>query len=87
MQKSSRQKRRERRQARLKRRIRTNSGAISMSEVEASSMAEPESTKKKKKNFESTELVRTMTIDCGFQTCEVEPQFAWFTEFFIYADF
>ena len=58
-----------------------------MSEVEASSMAEPESTKKKKKNFESTELVRTMTIDCGFQTCEVEPQFARFTEFFIYTDF
>ena len=50
MQKSSRQKRRERRQARLKRRIRTNSGAISMSEVEASSMAEPESTKNKTLN-------------------------------------
>ena len=46
MQKSSRQKCRERRRARLKRRIRTNSGAISMSEVEASSMAEPISTKK-----------------------------------------
>ena len=49
MQKSSRQKRRERRQVRLKRRIKTNSGVISMSEVEASSMAEPVSTKKKKK--------------------------------------
>ena len=35
---------------RLKRRIRTNSGAILMSEVEASSMAEPISTKKEKKN-------------------------------------
>ena len=48
---SSRQKRRERRRARMKRRIRTNSGAISMSEVEASSMAEPVTTIKKKKNF------------------------------------
>ena len=50
MQKSSRQKRNERRRARLKRRIRTNSGAISMSEVEASLMAEPESTKNKTLN-------------------------------------
>ena len=49
MPKSSRQKRRERRQARLKRRIRTNGGAILMSEVEASSMAELVSTQKKKK--------------------------------------
>ena len=56
MQKSSRQKHRERRQARLKRRIRTNSGAISMSEVEASSMAEPESTKKKKKTLNQLNL-------------------------------
>ena len=51
MQKSSRQKRNERRRARLKRRIRTNSGAISMFEFEASSMAEPESTHKKKKKL------------------------------------
>ena len=50
MPKSSRQKRRERRQARLKRRIRTNGGAILMSEVEASSMAELVSTKKKNLN-------------------------------------
>ena len=50
MPKSSRQNRRERRQARLKRRIRTNGGAILMSEVEASSMAELVSTKKKNLN-------------------------------------
>ena len=56
MQKSSRQKRNERRRARLKRRIRKNSGAISMSEVEASSMAEHESTKKKKKTLNQLNL-------------------------------
>ena len=60
---SSRQKRRERRRARMKRRIRTNSGAISMSEVEASSMAEPVSTKKKKKNW-------------TFENCDNHPQFS-----------
>ena len=62
---SSRQKHRERRRVRLKRRVRANSGAISMSEVEASSMAEPVSTQKKKKNTsESTEPARTMSTPC-----------------------
>ena len=41
---------------RLKRRTRTNSGAISMSEVEASSMAEPISTKKEKKKKKLNQL-------------------------------
>ena len=55
----------ERRRVRLKRRVRANSGAISMSEVEASSMAEPVSTPKKKKNTsESTEPARTMSTLC-----------------------
>ena len=57
----------ERGQARLRRRIRTNSGAISMSGVEALTMAEPISTTKKK-NSKSTELVRTVTTDHDFQT-------------------
>ena len=61
---SSRQKRRERRRARLKRTVRTNSGAISMSEVKASSMAEPVSTKKEKKNSESTEPARPVSEPC-----------------------
>ena len=92
MQKSSRQICRERRRARLKRRIRTNSGAISMSEVEASSMAEPVSTKKIKikkikKISKSTEPARTVTTVRSFQTCEVELRFARFTKFFIYASF
>ena len=77
------QKRRERRWARLKRRIRTNSGPISMFEVEVSSMAEPVSTKKKKK----TEPLRTVITIHSFQTPEVELRFSWFTEFFIYAGF
>ena len=81
----------------FKQNLRTNSGAISMFEVEASSMAKPISTKKKKKkkkiqtttttttlNHEST---RIMTTVHDFQTCEVEPRFAWFIEFFIYAGF
>ena len=71
----------------MKRRIRTNSGAISMFEFQASSMAEPESTQKKKKNSESIGPMRTVTTVHGFQTCEVEPQFARFTEFFIYTGF
>ena len=72
----------------MKRRIRTNSGAISMSEVKASSMVEPVSTKKKKKrNSESIEPAKTVTIVHGFQTREVELQFARFTEFFIYSGF
>ena len=62
---SSRQKHRERRRVRLKRIVRANSGAISMSEVEASSMAEPVSTPKKKKNTsESTEPAKTMYTPC-----------------------
>ena len=61
---SSRQKHRERRRVRLKRRVRANSGAISMFEVEASSMAEPVSTQKKKNTSESTEPVRTMSTPC-----------------------
>ena len=81
----------------FKQNLRTNSGAISMSEIEASSMAKPISTqkkKKKKKNQTTTttttlnhESTRIMTTVHGFQTCEVEPRFAWFTEFFIYAGF
>ena len=51
---------------RLIRRIRTNSGAISMSEVEASSMAKPISTKKEKKKIKSTKPARTVTIVHGF---------------------
>ena len=70
---------------RLKRRIRTNSSAISMFEVEASSMAEPVSTKKK--HFELNEPARTVTTIHNSQTREVEPRFARFTEFFIYASF
>ena len=59
-----------------------------MSEVEALSMPELVSTKKKKKNnSESTKPVRTVTTFQGFQTREDEPQFAWFIEFFIYASF
>ena len=67
-----------------------------MSEIEASSMAKPISTKKKKKKKNQTttttttlnhESTRIMTTVHGFQTCEVEPRFAWFTEFFIYAGF
>ena len=58
----------ERGRARLRRRIRTNSGAISMSRVEALTMVEPISTKKKKKTFKSTKPVKTMTTDHGFQT-------------------
>ena len=50
----------------MKRRIRTTSGAISMSEVEASSMAEPVTTIKKKKISESTEPARTVTTVHGF---------------------
>ena len=69
----------------MKRRIRTNSGAILMSEVEASSMAELESTKKK--NSESTELARIVTTVRDFQICEVKLRFAWLTEFFIYIGF
>ena len=57
-----------------------------MSEVEASSMAEPVSTKKKK-HFELNEPARTVTTIHNSQTREVEPQFARFTEFFIYASF
>ena len=74
MKKSSQQKRREIKRARLKRRIRTNSGAISMSKVETSSLAEPVSTKKKKS--ESTEPTRIVTTVRSFQTREVEPRFA-----------
>ena len=74
MKKSSQQKRREIKRARLKRRIRTNSSAISMSKVETSSLAEPVSTKKK--ISESTEPARTVTTVRSFQTREVEPQFA-----------
>ena len=59
----------------MKRRIRTNSGAISMSKVETSSLAEPVSTKKKKKS-ESTEPARTVTTVRSFQTREVDPRFA-----------
>ena len=65
-----------------------------MFEVEASSMAKPISTKKKKKKIQTTttttlnhESTRIMTTVHGFQTCEVEPRFAWFIEFFIYAGF
>ena len=59
-----------------------------MFEFETSSMAEPESTqKKKKKNSETTEPMRTVTTVHGFKTCEVESQFARFTEFFIYTGF
>ena len=74
--------------ARLKRGIRTNSVAISMSKVEASTMAESVSTKKKKKkkNSKSTEPGRTTTIH-GFQIREVELRFAQFIEFFIYTGF
>ena len=79
----------------FKQNLRTNSGAISMSEIEASSMAKPISTKKKKKKKSQTtttttlnhESTRIMTTVHDFKTCEVEPRFAWFTEFFIYAGF
>ena len=53
---SSWQKHRERRRARLKRRVRTNSGVISMFEVGASSMVELVSTKKKNKVLDFAKL-------------------------------
>ena len=59
-------KHRKRRRARLKRRIRTNSGANSMSGVEASSMADPINTKKEKKKIKSTKPARIVTTVHGF---------------------
>ena len=56
MQKQQSAKRRERRRARLKRRVRTNSGVISMFEVGASSMVELVSTKKKNKVLDFAKL-------------------------------
>ena len=58
-----------------------------MSEVETSSMAKPESTKKKKKNSKSTEPARIVTTVRDFQIREVKLRFARFTEFYIYINF
>ena len=58
-----------------------------MSEVETSSMAKPESTKKKKKNYKSTEPARIVTTVRDFQIREVKLRFARFTEFYIYINF
>jgi len=49
-----------------------------------SAMTKLVSTQKRKKEKLRTKPTR---IVHGFQTREVQPQFAWFTDFSVYADF